>query len=227
MSNPVLIVVGAGEGVGRATARRFAAAGYDVGLIARDQERVEALAKGLSSQGAQVGWGVADAGDPGSLSSALEQITARTERVDVLLYNVSTFRPASSLETSAEELLADLHQGTAGLLTAVQTILPVLREQRTGTILATGSGSADRPFRGGASLGVQKAALRALIQALAADLKPEGVHVATVTVNGNIKEGTALAPGAIADLYWELVMETAGEPDAWRTVVPLGGRTNG
>lgn len=221
MSNPVLIVVGAGERVGLATARRFAAAGYDIGLIARNPERTQKLAEQLSDEGAQVGWAAADVGDPESLSGALQRMTAHTERVDVLLYNVSTFRAASSLETSADELLTDLHQGAAGLLTAVQAILPILKEQRTGTILATGGGSADRPYPGGASLGVQKAALRALVQVLAADLKPLGVHAATVTIQGSIKEGTSLAPSAIASLYWDLVQETAGDPQAWRTVVPL------
>ncbi len=227
MSNPVLIVVGAGAGVGLATARRFAAGGYDIGLIARDPDRTSALADKLSSEGAQVGWAAADAGDPQTLAGALQRMTDHTERLDVLLYNVSTFRAGTSVETSAEDLLADLHQGTAGLLTAVHAILPVLQQQRTGTVLATGSGSADRPVSGGATLGVQKAALRALVQALAADLKPMGVHVATATVNGTIAEGTSLAPSVIADLYWELAQETASDPDTWRTVVPLGQRQTG
>jgi NADP-dependent 3-hydroxy acid dehydrogenase YdfG len=148
-------------------------------------------------------------------------MTERTQRLDVLLYNVSTYRPATSLEITADDLLTDLRIGAAGLLTAVQAVLPVLRLQRTGTILATGGGSADRPFKGAATLGVQKAALRALVQALAADLAPDGIHVATITINGTIKDGTPFAPDRIAELYWDLAQETAGDPATWRTVVPL------
>jgi NADP-dependent 3-hydroxy acid dehydrogenase YdfG len=219
--NPVAIVVGAGEGVGLATARRFAAAGYDIGLIARRPERTEQLAAALTAQGARVGWAAADSGDPQALAQALTSMTERTERLDVLLYNVSTFRAGTTLEISAADLLTDLQIGAAGLLTAVQAVLPVLTAQRTGTVLATGGGSADRPFAGAATLGVQKAALRALVQALAVDLAPRGIHVATVTINGTIKEGTPFAPDVIAGLYWDLAQETAGDPAAWRTVVPL------
>jgi NADP-dependent 3-hydroxy acid dehydrogenase YdfG len=221
VSNPVVIIVGAGEGLGMATARRFAGAGYDIGLIARNAERTEQLAKQLSDEGAQVGWASADSGNSEELTAVLNRMTAHTERLDVLLYNVSTYRAASSLEISAADLLTDLQIGAAGLLTAVRAVLPILRQQHTGTILATGGGSADRPFSGAATLGVQKAALRALVQALAKDLQPEGVHVATVTINGTIKEGTPFAPDRIAELYWELVQETAADPQTWRTVVPL------
>ncbi len=225
VSNPVLIIVGAGPGIGRAAAERFAAAGYDIGLIGRHADRVEALADTLSEQGARVGWSAADAGDPAELSGALQRMTGHTERADVLLYNVGAQREASLLETSADDLVADLSRGTAGLLTAVQAILPILRQQRTGTILATGGGAADHPL--GATIGIQKAALRTLVLSLARDLTPDGVHVATVTINGLVQPGTPFAPQLIADLYWDLVQETAGDPAAWRTIVPFGGDSRG
>jgi NADP-dependent 3-hydroxy acid dehydrogenase YdfG len=221
MTNPVLIIIGAGPGVAMATGRRFAAAGYDIGLIARTAERTGRLADELSDAGAQVGWAAADVGDPDALAAALGRMTAHTERLDVLLYNAVAFRPAGAAELTAADLLADLAVGTAGLLTAVQAVLPVLRAQRTGTILATGSGAADHPSPASLSLGVQKAALRNLVQGLAAGLSDEGLHVATVTVNGLIKEGTPFAPAAIAEVFAELVEETAGDPSTWRTVVDL------
>jgi hypothetical protein len=73
-----------------------------------------------------------------------------------------------------------------------------------------------------ASLGVQKAALRALVEAQAAALADEGIHVATATIRGLVGEGDRqVSPSRIADLYAELVAETAGARERWRTLVDV------
>jgi NADP-dependent 3-hydroxy acid dehydrogenase YdfG len=221
MSNPVIIIVGAGPGVGAATARRFAAAGYDIGLLARYAGRLEKFANELEKEGANVGWAAVDISDPVALDATLRRMTAHTGRVDVLLHNAVAFREVKATELSAEQLLADLGVGAASLLTAVQAVLPVLREQRTGTIIATGSGAADRPTVSAAGLGAQKAALRNLIQALSGELTGEGIHVATVTVRGAIAEGTPFSPDAIAEVFARLVAETGTDPAGWHTLVDL------
>jgi NADP-dependent 3-hydroxy acid dehydrogenase YdfG len=225
MGNPVIIIVGAGPGVGAATARRFAAAGYDIGLIARNPERLKALAESLSKGGAQVGWASAEVSDEAALGDVLRRMTKQTGRLDVLLYNAVSYRAAPATELSAQDLLTDLAIGTTSLLTAVHAVLPVLREQHTGTIIATGSAVADNPNPAAASLGVQKAALRNLVQALSCELTPEGIHVATVTIYGAIAEGTPFAPSAIAEIFAGLAEETGTDPANWRTVVELRGAT--
>jgi NAD(P)-dependent dehydrogenase (short-subunit alcohol dehydrogenase family) len=94
--------------------------------------------------------------------------------------------------------------------------------QGGGTILATGSGAADHPTPGAPSLAVQKAALRILTRGFAAELAPSGVHCATVTVTGTL--GTpGFAVGDIAGVYADLVAETSGPPETWRTVVEFTG----
>jgi NAD(P)-dependent dehydrogenase (short-subunit alcohol dehydrogenase family) len=96
-----------------------------------------------------------------------------------------------------------------------------MRDRGSGTVLATGGGSADRPIASMASLGVQKAGLRALVEVQAAGLAPDGIHVATVTVRGFVGEEKQIPPDRVAALYAELVAETAGPPENWRTVVDL------
>ena len=221
MSNPVIIIVGAGPGVGAATARRFAAAGYDIGLIARNAARLEAFAGELERDGARVGWAAVDIADEDALTAALGRITDRTERVDVLLHNASTYRASKPSELSAAALLQDLAVGTGSLLTAVRAVLPRMRAQRTGTVLATGGGTADAPSAAAPSLGAQKSALRSLVQVLATELGPEGIHVATLNVRGNIRPGSPFAPEAIAEIYAGLVEETASAPENWRTGLDL------
>jgi len=221
MPNPVIIIVGAGPGVGAATARKFAAAGYDIGLLARNAKRLEEFANELEKAGANVGWAAVDIADPVALDATLRRMTDQTGRVDVLVHNVSAFRPVRATELTVEELLADLGVGAASLLTAVQAVLPILREQRTGTIIATGSGAADHPNVEAASLGMQKAALRNLIQVLAAELSGDGIHVATLTVRGSIADGTPFSADNIAEVFAGLVAETSTDQANWHTLLNL------
>jgi NADP-dependent 3-hydroxy acid dehydrogenase YdfG len=221
MGNPFIIIVGAGPGIGAATARRFAAAGYDIGLLARNPAKLEELAGSLTKEGAQVGWAAADVADPAALTGALHQMTETTSRLDVLVHNAVAFRAAPASELSAADLLEDLSVGVGSLLTAVQAVLPILRQQHTGTIIATGSGAADAPHPAAASLGVQKAGLRNLVQSLAAELSDEGIHVATLTIHGALAAGTPFAPEVVAEAYATLVAQTGTDRANWQTLVDL------
>ena len=216
-----LLVVGAGPGISAATARRFGALGWAVGLVARREAPLAELGSALRADGVRVEWATAQAGDPSSLTAAVESLTAALGPVDVLLYNVSIGRQAPVPELAPEDLLGDLAAGAVGLQTAVRAALPGMRERGSGTVLVTGGGSADRPITSMATLGVQKAALRALAEVQARTLAPEGIHVATVTVRGLVGEDQQIHPDRVAELYAELVAETAGPPEHWRTVVDL------
>jgi len=217
----MLLIVGAGSRLGEAVARRFGRDGYDVGLIARNETRLEELAGRLKDAGVTAGWAGVDIADAAALTAAIGLLVDHAGGVDVMLHNASVWRAASPLETTADELLADLAVGAASLLTAAQVVVPAMRAAGGGTILATGSGAADAATPDVASLGAQKAAQRALVLALSAGLRSDGIHCATVIVRGLIREGTRLAPERIADLYAELAAETAGPRETWRTVVDL------
>ena len=218
---PHLLIVGAGPGISAATARRFGTQGHAVGLIGRRQGALAELGAELRQSVTRVEWASAEAGDPRSLDVAVEVLVGKLGPVDVLLYNVSAGREVTVPDLTPEDLLADLAAGVVGLQSAVRAVLPGMRERGAGTVLVTGSGSADRPIVSMASLGVQKAALRALVEVQARALAPEGIHVATATVRGFVGEDRQIRPERVADLYADLVAETAGPPERWRTVVDL------
>jgi NADP-dependent 3-hydroxy acid dehydrogenase YdfG len=218
---PHLIVVGAGPGVAAATARRFGRDGFSVGLVARREEALVELQDDLAGDQVLVGRAPADAGFPASLTAAVGVLVETFGPADVLLYNVSVGRQAAVPELRPEDLLADLAAGVVGLQTAVRAVLPGMRQAGSGTVLVTGGGSADRPIPSMATLGVQKAALRALVEVQARALAAEGIHVATATVRGLVGESSQIHPDRIAALYAELVAETAGPPENWRTVVDV------
>lgn len=195
-TRPVAVVIGVGLGLGSALARAFAAAGHDIGLVARTDRGLAALADELKEVGATTGWATADVTDDAALRDAVRRFADHAGRIDVLHYNPSALTMKSPLELSPAELLADVHLGVAGLLTAIQAARPAMSSG--GRVTATGSVAADRPWAAAASLGVQKAGLRNLVAALDQTLAPDGIRAATVTVRGTIAAGTAFDPALIA-----------------------------
>src|SRR5687768_3120739 len=154
MSNPVIVVVGAGPGLGASIARRFGSEGYDVALIARSQEKLETLGRDLQQAGITTGWSAVDITDDAALSEAITRFGGHAGHLDVLHFNPSVFRQKTPLELTPDELLDDVRLGAAALLTAVQAARPFMRAGARITV--TGSVAADNPWNEAASLGVQK-----------------------------------------------------------------------
>lgn len=219
MSNPVVVVVGAGRGLGAAIGRVYGRAGYDVALLARTAATLAEVGEALQAEGITAGWTPVDVTDEGAFASAIERFGEHAGRIDVLHFNPSAFTGKGPLDLTPSELLADLHLGVASLLTAVQAARQYMSEG--GRITATGGGTADRPWPKAASLGVQKAGLRNLVSAVDASLEPDGIRAASLTIKGNIAPGTAFDPLLIAAAVYEMAQVP---DDSWLTDVVYDGR---
>ncbi len=193
---PRAVVVGIGPGLGAALAHRFATGGFAVTGLARDPARVAPI-DGVTMR-------AADAADPAGLSAAIMD----GGPVQVLIYNAyrATMAQGGPSNLSPASLVEDFQVNVAGALAAVQAVLPPMRAGGSGTILLTGGGLALDPtgWLPAASLAVGKAGLRSLALTLHKELAPEGIHVGTVTVAGQIQPGTAFAPERIAEAFWDL-----------------------
>jgi NAD(P)-dependent dehydrogenase (short-subunit alcohol dehydrogenase family) len=208
--DPVCAVVGAGPGVGAAVARRFAAEGFALALLARRAEAVEALAGELAAGGGRAIGIAADAADAASLRAGLEAAKAQFGPIMVLVYNAVVARPAVPSVLDPDALIDEFRINVAGALVAAQSVLPGMRAAGRGSILLTGGGFAFEPMPMLASLGIGKAALRNLALSLHAELAPEGIHAATVTIGGVVQPGTAFDPAAIAEQFWRLHAQPRG-----------------
>jgi NAD(P)-dependent dehydrogenase (short-subunit alcohol dehydrogenase family) len=221
MDNKVLIVVGAGPGVGASVARRFGRAGFDVALIARSPDFLEALGTELQESGVTTGWTPVDIADAESLTAAIERFGRHLGHVDALHFNPSVFRQRDPLNLSPAELLADVNVGVASLLTAVQAARAFM--PRGGRITATGSIAADRPWHEACSLGVQKAALRNLVISLDRTLAPEGIRAMSLTVKGVLAQDSPFSPFS-PERVAEAIHAATLTPEAeWRSEVPFEG----
>ena len=127
MSQPVIVVVGAGPGVGASVARRYGREGYAAALVSRPAEALEALGKELQAEGITTGWTPVDVTDQQGLTEAITRFGGFADGIDVLHFNPSAFRQKHPLDLSVDELLEDVALGVGGLLTAVQAARPFMK----------------------------------------------------------------------------------------------------
>lgn len=218
MSQPTLVVVGAGPGVSGSVARRFARDGYALGLLGVDEDQLRALADELGSDAVPVDTAVVDVTDVEAATAAVTALGERFGRIDVLHFNPSAFREKDPLELTVPELLEDLALGVGALLTAVQAARPFMSEG--GRVTVTGSMAADQPWNRAASLGVQKAGVRNLVHSLDRTLEPDGIRAVSVTVRGTLSREGSFTPEKVAEAIHEAATRDA---DFWSSEVPYAG----
>jgi NADP-dependent 3-hydroxy acid dehydrogenase YdfG len=205
MEKPLLIIIGAGPGIGLATAKRFGRAGFAVGLVARREEWLKEACAMLGKAGIEANYGVADVLDTKALDAAIAQVCVASSGLVVLHYNTAHIVWKPLLDETALSLTEDFQVNVAGALTAVRAVLPGMRARQQGTILLTGSMFDLSPVPNFGSLSIGKAALRNLSLSLAKSLEDSGVQVAYVSVNGRVSaDDPERSPDAIAELFWRI-----------------------
>jgi short-subunit dehydrogenase len=130
------------------------------------------------------------------------------------VYNAALPDPGEILDTTIGRLRTAYAVDVLGAVVAAQVAAPVLRTAGTGTLLFTSGGFADHPVPALASLSIGKAALRSAATLIAAGVRDDGIHAATITIAGEVERGTAFDPDEIAELFWTA---HADPTEAWQT----------
>jgi NAD(P)-dependent dehydrogenase (short-subunit alcohol dehydrogenase family) len=160
------IIVGATGGVGGAIARRVAARGGKLHLVARREEPLAELARELGASHA-----TADVLDAVSLSAAIEAAGAP---VSGLAYAVGSIRLKRLGSLTDEEILADFTLNALGAARAVRAALPAMRgAEGTASVLLFSTVAVAQGFASHASVSMAKGAVEGLTRALAAELAPK------------------------------------------------------
>ena len=169
-----VIITGASSGIGAAAARAFAAAGADVVLAARDQARLETVARELPGRPLVVPTDVSD-------RAAVERLAAETAaargRIDIVVNNAGVGLAAPVAELRADDLQRALAVDLLGPLWLTQAALPHMRKSGRGQLIFVSSvvGLRALPYLGGYA--AAKAALDRLTESLRVELRGSGVAV--------------------------------------------------
>ncbi|NJQ04161.1 SDR family NAD(P)-dependent oxidoreductase [Streptomyces lonarensis] len=203
-------LIGAGPGLGLASARRFGAAGHRVALVSRNARNQEQLVAELAGEGIDARGFTADVLDPASLTAGLDEAAAALGPVEILQFSpvprADFMKPV--LETTAADLGAPLAFSVLGPVTCVQAVLPGMRKLGRGTLLFVNGGSAVRPSPGVAGTSVAFAGESAYAAMLHEALAAENIHVAQLIVPGAIRpDAEHSSPRALAERLYALHAE--------------------
>lgn len=220
MTAKVALVIGAGDALGGAIARRFAREGYVAVGVRRQQDKLTALVEAIEAEGGKAfGFGC-DARKEEEVIALYDRIEAEIGPIEVCVFNIGANVRFSIADTTARVYFKVWEMACfAGFLTGREAARRMEPRGR-GTILFTGATASVRGREGFSAFSGAKHALRALAQSMARELGPKGIHVAHTLIDGpidtqwiaeNFPESYArkahdgiLDPDHIADNYWHL-----------------------
>ena len=201
---PVCAVVGVGPGNGEAIARRFAADGYAIALMARRTELTAKLAAELPSAKAYL----CDVTDAASVEAAFAAMRAEFGDAGALVYNAGSGAWGHVEEVRAEDLERSWRVNTLGLFLTGQQVITAMRRAGQGAIVVVGATASRRGAAGAAAFAQAKMAQRALTESMARHLWPVGVHVALIVVDGVV--GGPLTRSRFTDRGDDFFIDPAG-----------------
>jgi 3-oxoacyl-[acyl-carrier protein] reductase len=185
LANQVAVVTGAGRGIGRAIALKFAQAGADVVVVSRTQENSDKVATEIRALGRKAWAYAVDVADSAAVGAAVEKILAETPQVNILVNNAGVTRDGLLMRMSEGDWDTVLDTNLKGAFLMTKGFFRVFAKQRSGRVINISSVIGLMGNAGQANYAASKAGLIGLTQSTAREFASRGV-----TVN-------AIAPGFI------------------------------
>src|SRR6185436_12919322 len=208
LTNQIAVVTGAGRGIGRAIALKFAAEGADVVCVSRTAENSEKVANEVRALGRKAWAHAVDVSNAASVNSAVEKILADCPRIDILVNNAGVTRDGLLMRMSDEDWDTVLNTNLKGAFNITRAFSRTMLKQRAGRIINITSVVGLMGNAGQCNYSASKAGLIGFTQSCARELASRGI-----TVN-------AIAPGFIeTDMTAELKEEMRA---AMLKQIPLG-----
>src|SRR5208282_4025213 len=200
LASHIAVITGAGRGIGRAIALKFAAEGADIACVSRTAENAEKVAAEIRLLGRQAWAYAVDVADSAAVAAAAEKILAQTGKVDILVNNAGVTRDGLLMRLSDEDWDTVLNTNLKGAFLFTRAFCRGFLKQRSGRILNIASVIGLMGNAGQCNYAASKAALIGLTKSIAKEFASRGV-----TVN-------ALAPGFIeTDMTAALTAEMRAE----------------
>ena len=185
LANQIAVVTGAGRGIGRAIALKFAAEGADIVCVSRTKDNSEKIAQEIRALGRKAWAHAVDVSDANAVATTAETILTEASRVDILVNNAGVTRDGLLMRMSDEDWDAVLNTNLKGAFSFTKAFARTFLKQRSGRIINVASVIGLIGNAGQCNYAASKAALIGFTKSLARELGSRGI-----TIN-------ALAPGFI------------------------------
>jgi 3-oxoacyl-[acyl-carrier protein] reductase len=196
LANQVAVVTGAGRGIGRAIALKFAAEGADIVCVSRTAENSEKVAAEIRALGRKAWAHAVDVSDHAAFAAAAERILAETGRADILVNNAGVTRDGLLMRMSEADWDTVLNTNLRGAFSVTKAFTRTMIKQRSGRIINLASVIGLMGNAGQCNYAASKAGLIGFTKSVARELASRGI-----TCN-------AIAPGFIeTDMTSELKPE--------------------
>jgi NAD(P)-dependent dehydrogenase (short-subunit alcohol dehydrogenase family) len=236
LTKPVCVIVGAGEGLGRALAAKFASRAFDIALISRSEANSSAAIEAAVAGAANVRFFPADATRPETLELAIATIDREMGEIDLLIYNArGAFAACDPLDMSYAALEEVYRVEVIGAFAAAKSVLPGMIKRSQGSLFFS---SATAAFRGSSTYplyAIGKFGLRALSQSLSKAYAKNRVHIVHFRLDcdldvpvmrdlyGEDYDPVKLAdPDDVAETYWLTYLQPRS---AWSNEVEIRPHT--
>jgi NAD(P)-dependent dehydrogenase (short-subunit alcohol dehydrogenase family) len=176
----VAFITGASSGIGYALANELADRGYSLALAARRLELLDDLSGKLRQSGGESIALRCDVGDQTQVRSAVAETLRHFGRIDLAILSAGIGSSTNAVNFRADKFERLLRTNLLGVALCLEELIPVMRDQRQGTIAAISSLAGDRGFPGSAGYCATKAALSTLCDGMRTELSGHGIRLVTV-----------------------------------------------
>jgi NAD(P)-dependent dehydrogenase (short-subunit alcohol dehydrogenase family) len=182
----VCLIIGAGDGLGAAMARTFAAAGLTVCVTRRERnlQQLQSLVTNIEASGGKAHAFPVDARNEDAMIALFDTIEADIGPIEVVVFNIGANVRFGITETTGRVYQKVWEMAAFAGFLAGREASRVMTPRGHGTIIFTGATASQRGSSGFSAFAGAKHAVRALAQSMARELGPKGVHVAHVIVDG-------------------------------------------
>ncbi|MEH7314024.1 SDR family oxidoreductase [Priestia megaterium] len=184
----VVIIMGASSGIGEATTKKLVQEGAKLVIAARREDRLKTLVDSLPN--AEISHAVADVTNKEEVQAVVDLAIKKYGRVDVFYNNAGVMPIAPLSETRFDEWRQMLDINIMGVLNGIAAVLPIMKKQQSGQIIATDSLAGHIVWPGSAVYSGTKFAVRAIMEGLRQEERENNIR------------STIISPGAVdTDLY--------------------------
>jgi 3-oxoacyl-[acyl-carrier protein] reductase len=214
LANQIAVVTGAGRGIGRAIALKFAAEGADVVCVSRTAENSEKVAAEVRAAGRKA-WAVAvDVAEAAAVDAAAAKILADAGRLDILVNNAGVTRDGLLMRMSEADWDTVLDTNLKGAFLFTKAFARALLKQRAGRVINIASVAGIVGNAGQSNYAASKAGLIGFTKSLAREFAPRGVTVNAIAPGFTETDMTAvLKPEIKAEVVKQIPLAAFGQPE--------------